>query len=187
MVWYGTCCWCVRVHDLYCPQHCKKSADQYFLGSVCVPVPNLPVVGRKLSFRRSHQYVRIFCGTGTHFLLVYWFHLTVSFNLKFTTTKITFFVSKPVCSVQVPTVLLLLLFCATVLIILIRSKQSSNQYTIIYNQYLRTIVDKMVAVEYETPMKMALSVAKEATPNSSGKEIVSIWLRCIQFNLYAVA
>jgi hypothetical protein len=32
----------------------------------------------------------------------------------------------------------------------------------------------MVAVEYETPMKMALSVAKEATPNSSGKEIVSI-------------
>ena len=31
----------------------------------------------------------------------------------------------------------------------------------------------MVAVDYETPVKMALSVAKEATPDTTGKDIVS--------------
>ncbi len=30
----------------------------------------------------------------------------------------------------------------------------------------------MVAVDCETPLKMALTVAKEATPDSSGKDIV---------------
>jgi len=37
------------------------------------------------------------------------------------------------------------------------------------------VASKMVnlPVDYESPLKMALSVAKEATPDSSGREIVS--------------
>ncbi len=33
----------------------------------------------------------------------------------------------------------------------------------------------MVAVDCETPMKMAISIAKDATPDSTGKEIVSLF------------
>ena len=40
----------------------------------------------------------------------------------------------------------------------------------------------MVAVDYETPLKMALSVAKEATPDSSGKDIVRALVENVMMN-----
>lgn len=46
-------------------------------------------------------------------------------------------------------------------------------------------------MDHETPMKMALSVAREASPDSTGKELVSFSLfhelSCIYFSLISDA